>query len=194
MSDPSSAPPPPPSVAEAAVPARHEHLIELEAQRSWKRKCTVDFLKLSPVGMELHHGGVLREPLVMPLGAIATAIAEPGAARAMAVEGRFPILRRLSGTAVVPREEGVEGWLWTSLGGSAFPSLCEDDEDAPNAAIVFAGPLAHDIVTAASSPSSSRAWPPARRSALPRSTASSCASATSSAPRTASASSTSRTR
>jgi hypothetical protein len=147
MSDPSSAPPPPPSEDTAAVPARHEHLIELEAQRSWKRKRTVDFLKLSPAGMELHHGGVLREPLIMPLGALATAIAEPGAARAMALEGRFPILRRLSGTAVVPREEGVEGWLWTSIGGSAFPSLCEDDEDAPNGALVFAGPLAEDIVT-----------------------------------------------
>ena len=149
MADSSSAPPPPPSApeAEAAVPARHEHLIELEAQRSWKRKRTVDFLKLTPAGMELHHGGVLREPLIMPLGALATAIAEPGGARAMAVEGRFPILRRLTGTAVVPREEGVEGWLWTSIGGSAFPSLCEDDEDAPNGALVFAGPLAEDIVT-----------------------------------------------
>jgi hypothetical protein len=149
MSDPSSAPPPLPSqLAPDApgIPARHEHTLALEAQRSWKRKRTVDFLKLSPAGMELHVEGVLRAPLVMPLGAIATAIAELGAARAMAVEGRFPILRRLTATTVVPREEGVEGWLWTSLGGSAFPTLCEEDE-APNCAIVFAGPLAHDIVT-----------------------------------------------
>jgi hypothetical protein len=148
MSDPSSAPPPTPTAppeADAATPARHEFLIELEAQRSWKRRRTVDFLKLSPAGMELHHGGVLRVPLVMPLGAIAVAVAEPGGPRALPVEGRFPILRRLTSSVVVPREEGVEGWLWTSIGGSAFLSLCEDDE-APNAALVFAHPLGEDTI------------------------------------------------
>jgi hypothetical protein len=88
---------------------------------------------------------MLREPLAMPLGAIAVAAAEPGAARALPGEGRFPILRRLSGSAVVPREEGVEGWLWTSAGGSAFLSLCEDDA-APNAALVLAHPLGEDLV------------------------------------------------
>jgi len=148
MSDPSSAPPPlsaAPADPAAPIPARHERLLELEAQRSWKRKRTVDYLKLSPTGMELRHGGVLRAPLVMPLGAIAVAVAEPGAARAMSVEGRFPILRRATATAVVPREQGVEGWLWTSLGGSAFPTLCEEDE-APNGALVFAHPLSEDVV------------------------------------------------
>jgi hypothetical protein len=45
----------------------------------------------------------------------------------------------------VPREEGVEGWLWTASGGSAFLSLCEDDE-APNVALVFTHPLGEDIV------------------------------------------------
>ena len=148
MSDPSSAPPPPPAALaapEPAVPARHEHLLELEAPRSWKRKRTVDFLKLSPLGMELHHGGVLREPLILPLGAIAVALAEPGAARAQAIEGRFPILRRISSTAVVPRDQGVEGWLWTSLGGSAFPTLCDDDE-APTGALTFTHPLGEEIV------------------------------------------------
>lgn len=145
MSGPSSAPPPPPSEPTPAAPARHEHLLELDVQRSWKRRRTVDYLKLSPAGMELVHGGVLREPLAMPLGAIAVAVAEPGAARALAVEGRFPILRRLSSSAIVPREEGVEGWLWTSIGGSAFPTLCEEDE-APNGALVFAHPLGEDVV------------------------------------------------
>ena len=147
MSGPSSAPPPqPPSEPTPADPARHEHLLELEAPRSWKRRrSTVDFLKLSPAGMELVHGGVLRLPLAMPLGAIAVAIAEPGSARPLPAEGRFPILRRLASSAIVPREEGVEGWLWTSIGGSAFPSLCEDDE-APNGALVFAHPLGEDVV------------------------------------------------
>ncbi len=149
MSDPSSAPPPQPvspPEPEAAAPARHEHLLELEAGgKGWKRRRTVDFLKISPAGMELHHGGMLREPLILPLGAIAVAAAEPGSARALPGEGRFPILRRIAGTKVVPREEGVEGWLWTTSGGSAFLSLCEDDE-APNVALVFTHPLGEEIV------------------------------------------------
>jgi hypothetical protein len=136
---------PPPSAAPPGTPARHEHVLELDAARSWKRKRSADFLKLSPLGMELHHAGVLREPLAMPLGAVAVAVAEPGGARAGAAEGRFPILRRLSATAILPQSEGVEGWLWTSSGGSAFPSLVEDDE-APNAALVFAHPLGGDVV------------------------------------------------
>src|SRR5215217_1328752 len=122
---------PPPSAGPPGTPARHEHVLELEAARSWKRRRAVDYLKLSPLGMELHHAGVLLEPLAMPLGAIAVACAEPGPVRPAPGEGRFPILRRLSATAIVPRSEGVEGWLWTSTAGSAFPSLCEDDE-APN--------------------------------------------------------------
>jgi hypothetical protein len=149
MSDPSSAPPPQPVAPpepEGPAPARHEHLLELEAGgKGWKRRRAVDFLKISPSGMELHHDGMLREPLILPLGAIAVAAAEPGSARALPNEGRFPILRRIAGTKIVPREEGVEGWLWTANGGSAFLSLCEDDE-APNVALVFAHPLGEDIV------------------------------------------------
>jgi hypothetical protein len=131
----------------SSTQARHEHLLELEAGgKGWKKRRAVDYLKMSPAGMELHHDGMLREPLILPLGAIAVAAAEPGAARALPNEGRFPILRRIAGTKVVPREEGVEGWLWTTAGGSAFLSLCEDDV-APNVALVFAHPLGEDIVT-----------------------------------------------
>jgi hypothetical protein len=149
MSVPSSAPPPHPAAPpepEALNPARHEHLLELEGGgKGWKRRRAVDYLKISPAGMELYHGGMLREPLSLPLGAIAVAAAEPGSARALPDEGRFPILRRIGGTKVVPREEGVEGWLWTTSGGSAFLSLCEDDE-APNVALVFAHPLGEDQI------------------------------------------------
>jgi hypothetical protein len=150
MSDPSSAPPPQPSSTtepEPPIAARHEHRLELDAGgKGWKRRRSVDFVKISPAGMELHHGGMLREPLVMPLGAIAVAAAESGPARALPNEGRFPILRRLTATKVLPREEGVEGWLWTSTGGSAFLSLCDEEDDAPNAALVFAHPLGEEIV------------------------------------------------
>jgi hypothetical protein len=144
--------PPPPAPATPGAPARHEHLLEIESARSWKRRREVDYLKLSPLGVELLHGRVLREPLSMPLGAVAVACAESGMAKAGVSEGRFPVLRRLSATAILPREEGVEGWLWTSLSGSAFPSLGEDDE-APNAALVFAHPLSEDIVNRCFEPS-----------------------------------------
>ena len=72
----------------------------------------------------------------------------------------------------MPREEGVEGWLWTSTGGSAFLSLCDDDA-APNAALLFTHPLGEDIVSRAFEPDvRGERSPPARRSARRRSTAS----------------------
>jgi len=152
MAAPVSSSAPPPSAGPPGGPARHEFLLELESARSWKRRSSeVDLLKLSPVGIELRHARVLREPLRMPLGAVAVAVAEMGPARAIESEGRFPILRRVSATAVVPREEGVEGWLWTSAGGSAFPSLCEEDE-APNAALIFTHPLGEDVLERAFEP------------------------------------------
>ncbi len=152
MAAPVSSSPPPPSAGPPGGPARHEFLLELESARSWKRRSSeVDLLKLSPVGIELRHSRVLREPLRMPLGAVAVAVAEPGATQAVASEGRFPILRRASPTAVIPREEGVDGWLWTSTGGSAFPSLCEEDE-APNAALIFNHPLGDDVLERAFAP------------------------------------------
>jgi hypothetical protein len=136
---------PPPTTGPPGAGQRHEHVIELESSRAWKRKKSVDLLKFSPLGMELHHSGVLVMPLTMPLGAIALARTETGPVKPMAGEGRFPVLKRISASSVVPREEGVEGWLWTASGGSAFPSLCDEDE-APNVAILFAHPLGEDII------------------------------------------------
>ena len=136
---------PPPTTGPPGAGPRHEHMIELESSGRWKRKKSVDFLKFSPMGMELHHTGVLVMPLTMPLGAIALATTETGPVKPMAGEGRFPVLKRISSSAVVPREEGVEGWLWTAAGGSAFPSLCEEDE-APNAALIFTHPVADDVL------------------------------------------------
>jgi hypothetical protein len=144
MSEPPNSAPPPTAGPPGAV-NRHEHLIELESSGSWKRKKSVDFIKFSPLGMELHHTGVLVMPLTMPLGAIALATTETGPVKPMAGEGRFPVLKRISGSKVVPREEGVEGWLWTAAGGSAFPSLCDEDE-APNVAILFAHPLGEEMI------------------------------------------------
>jgi hypothetical protein len=142
---PSSAPPP--SVAPPRVAVLVEQRLEIEGSRSWKRRRAVNFLKLSPLGIELHHARVLRAPLVMPLGAVAVAAAnrDHSEPRTVAAEGRFAILRRLNANTVLPESEGIDGWLWTSTGGSAFPSLCEGDE-APNAALVFSQPLGEDVV------------------------------------------------
>jgi hypothetical protein len=144
MEAPVSSSAPPPSAGPPGGEVRHEFLLELETSRK-RRGDQVDLLKLSPMGIELRHTRVLRQPLKLPLGAVDLAVAEVGSARAVDDEGRFPILRRISATAVVPREEGVEGWLWTATGGSAFPSLCEEDE-APNAALIFTHPLAEDVI------------------------------------------------
>lgn len=154
---------PPPTTGPPGTSHRHEHLIELEVSKSWKRKRTVDFLKFSPLGLEIHHGGVLLTPLTMPLGAISLACTESGPARPMAGEGRFPVLRRISSNAIVPREEGVEGWLWTASGGSAFPLLCDEDQ-APNVAILFSHPLGEDTINRRFEPEFAQAL--AARSAL----------------------------
>ena len=52
----------------------------------------------------------------------------------------MPVLKRLSGSQVLPRDRGVEGWLWTRGGGSALTVL-GDARDAPNAALLFTRPL-----------------------------------------------------
>ena len=113
--------------------------------------------------MELHHSGALVTPLTMPLGAIGVAGTESGPVKPTAGEGRFPVLHRISSRVVVPREEGIEGWLWTASGGSAFPSLCDEDQ-APNVVIVFAHPLGEDTVQRRFAPEFAQAL--AARSAL----------------------------
>jgi hypothetical protein len=124
---------PPPSAS-----APREHVLELEVPG---RRRPAEVLRLSAMGATLTFERVLRSPLRMPLGTLQLGLVDPGSARAGAISGRFPILKRLSATAVVPREHGVEGWLWTSLGGSALTVL-GDPEDAPNAALLFTKPLA----------------------------------------------------
>jgi hypothetical protein len=129
-----SAPPPAPSGA-----GRH-HLLTFEPPRGWGRRRVEDTLRLTPDGATIVHEQTFRAPLRLPLGLLQLGLVERGGARADGLAGRFPILRRLSATAVLPREEGVEGWLWTSAGGSALTVLGHE-EDAPNAALLFTKPL-----------------------------------------------------
>jgi hypothetical protein len=151
MSDRSA--PPPSATPPGAKPAPREVVVPLDAARSWRRakRAGEDLLRLSAIGVTIEHGRVLRQPLRLGLGSISVGAVDPGPARARSNEGRFPILRRLGPTAVVPRSEGIEGWLWTSAGGTGLTMLGEDDE-APNAALVFAKPLSEDAVTRAFEP------------------------------------------
>jgi hypothetical protein len=134
---------PPPS---SATPGLREYVLELEAPRSWGRgRKALDLLRLSAMGASIAFERSLRTPLRTPLGTLQLGLVDPGAARPGGMTGRFPILKRLSATAVVPREQGIEGWLWTSLGGSALTVL-GDADDAPNAALLFTKPLGDDAV------------------------------------------------
>jgi hypothetical protein len=151
MSDNSA--PPPSATPPGATPAPAEVVVALDSARSWRRgkRAEDDSLRLSTIGVVIEHGRVLRQPLRLGIGTISVGAVDPGPARARSNEGRFPILRRLGPTAVVPRSEGIEGWLWTSSGGTGLTMLCEEDE-APNAALVFAKPLSEDAVTRAFEP------------------------------------------
>jgi hypothetical protein len=133
---------PPPSTS----PGLREYVLELETPRSWGRKSRgIDLLRLSAMGASIAFERSLTTPLRLPLGTLQLGLIDPGTARPGGMTGRFPILKRLSPTSVVPREQGIEGWLWTSLGGSALTVL-GDAEDAPNAALLFTKPLGDDAV------------------------------------------------
>jgi len=140
-----SVPPPTSSFAPpGAAGALREFVLPLEAERSWMRRSVDDVLRLSPLGGVIEHGRMLREPLRVPLGTLQIGLVERGAHDA---GGRFPILRRLSAATVVPREHGIEGWLWTRPGGSAMTVL-GDPEVAPNAGLLFTKPLGEETIAA----------------------------------------------
>jgi hypothetical protein len=104
------------------------------------RRMAPDALRLSPNGATLEVDSILRVPLKLTLGQLHLAQVDRGPAKLRGDAGRFPILRRLSATAVVPREQGIEGWLWTTIGGSALTVLGEEDA-APTGALLFTKPL-----------------------------------------------------
>jgi hypothetical protein len=131
---------PPPSSSLPAAAALREFVLAFE--RSRRRNGAV---RLSALGAVIEHDSLLREPLRLPLGVLQLGLVDPGAARFDGPGGRFPILKRLSANTVIPREHGLEGWLWTSVGGSALTVL-GDEGDAPNAALLFTKPLGEDSV------------------------------------------------
>ena len=151
-----SVPPPsagPPSGDAAPEPPRPEATFALESSRAFRRARASedDRLTLGASGITIEHGGVLRAPLELPLAQVKAAAIDPGPAKASGMVGRFPVLRRLGPTTVIPHTEGIEGWLWTSSGGTALTNLGDDDE-APNAVLVFGKPLDETLVRIAFDP------------------------------------------
>jgi hypothetical protein len=149
-----SVPPPSssgPSTASATAPPAPELVLALEESRGLLRRSEDDRLRLGAGSLSIEHERVLRSPLELPLGAIKVATVDPGPARASGQVGRFPILRRLGPTTVIPRTEGIDGWLWTSSGGTALTSL-HDEDDAPNVALMFTKPLDEARLRAAFDP------------------------------------------
>lgn len=132
---------PPPSVPPPTPrpdPAAQALVLKIESR---PRRGGEDLLRLTADTVSLEHGRVMHAPLELPLGAVKVAAVDAGPAKPQDRElGRFPILRRLGPDRVIPRTEGIEGWLWTSTGGTALTGLGPEDE-APNVALIFAKPL-----------------------------------------------------
>jgi hypothetical protein len=115
------------------------------------RRLAPDALRLSPNGATLEVDGLLREPLRLTLGQLHIGLVDRGPAKLRGEAGRFPVLRRISATAVVPREHGIEGWLWTTTGGSAL-TILGDEDAAPTGALLFTKPLGPDQLKEAMKP------------------------------------------
>jgi hypothetical protein len=114
------------SLPPPATPS-HDYTLELEPSGQ---------LELSATGAVITFEPALLAPLRLPLGTLQLGLVEFGNGG----NGRFPVLKRLSASQVLPRDRGVEGWLWTRGGGSALTVL-GDARDAPNAALLFTRPL-----------------------------------------------------
>src|SRR3954463_15645128 len=115
------------------------------------RRLAPDALRISPNGATLEVDGLLREPLRLTLGQMHIGLVDRGPAKVRGEAGRFPVLRRLSATAVIPREQGIEGWLWTTTGGSAL-TILGDEDAAPTGALMFTKPLGPEQLKEAMKP------------------------------------------
>ena len=136
-----SAPPP------SGAPAGRAVTIAFESGR----RMAPDALRLTPNGATLEVESLLQTPLKLTLGQLHIGLVDRGPAKVKGQAGRFPVLRRLSATAVLPREQGIEGWLWTSIGGSALTVLGDEDA-APTGALLFTKPLGPDQLKEAMTP------------------------------------------
>jgi hypothetical protein len=136
---------PPPEISDSEPQRRPPTVIELEAPGGFKRLLGgkgFNRISISGADIWIEHSTTLRAPLRIPPALVSAAAVDPGPAsppRGEAI-GRFPVLRHLGPGRVLPREEGIEGWAWTSSGGSAF-TIIGDEDVAPNLLFVFLTPL-----------------------------------------------------
>jgi hypothetical protein len=115
------------------------------------RRLAPDALRINPAGATLEVDGFFHTPLKLTLGQLHLAMIDRGPAKVKGQAGRFPILKRVSATVVVPREQGIEGWLWTSTGGSAL-TILGDEAAAPTGALLFTKPLTAEQLKPAMQP------------------------------------------
>ncbi|MDP9383863.1 MAG: hypothetical protein M3P50_01270 [Actinomycetota bacterium] len=155
--------PPPPSSRPPGEPREkrtrtREILLRLDADaaKGWRKRLLggagdgAGSIRLAGSEITFEHPATLANPLTILAGLVAVATVDIGRrSAAEGGEGRFAVLHRMSGSAVVPAEEGVEGWLWTSRSGSALPML---GDGTPNLALVFGQPLEAELVEAAFRP------------------------------------------
>jgi hypothetical protein len=149
---PPSSPPPEERPAGAPRTRAREITLRLDAPeaKGWRRRLgaarTGGDGSIRLAGTEIHfeHEATLQHRLTIPAGLVAVAAVDRGRRAAGEDEGRFAILHRMGPNAVIPAEEGVEGWLWTARSGSALPML--GDDGAPNLALVFVKPLEPEVV------------------------------------------------
>jgi hypothetical protein len=107
-------------------------------------------LTMTPREIVVEHAGALRAPLRFAPGSVLLAAVDPGGGGGgRKAIGRFPILHRLTADRVIPREEGIEGWVWTSTDGSALTTLTDE---APNLAFIFSPPLSGERIEDAFEP------------------------------------------
>jgi len=150
MSD-ASAPPPAAGPGQAHAPVVLGLAAPGGVRRLMGRRASGEHrLAFTPQEITVEHAGALRAPLRFAPGSVVVAATDGGPASAgRRSVGRFPILHRLAADRVIPREEGIDGWLWTSTDGSAFTVL---GDAAPNVAFIFSPPLAGERIEEAFEP------------------------------------------
>jgi len=126
-------------------------VLDLDAgKQGWRRRrggggsSADDTIRLVGTEVVFSHAGLLQRPLTIPAGLLTVATVDRGRSKQDGADfGRFPLLHRMGRGTVVPVEEGVAGWLWTSRSGSALLSL---GDAVPNLALVFVKPLDEALV------------------------------------------------
>ena len=131
----SSAPPPGPAGASITLDLAETTGV----RRLLGRRGGTHRLSLTPAEVVVEHAGALKAPLRFAPGAVTVAAVDPGPADpSRGAGGRFPVLHRIATDRVIPRDMGIDGWLWTGKDGSACAVL---GADAPNLALLFSPPL-----------------------------------------------------